>query len=434
MSFREKINVLRKKVKMYEQLGFTGPYQTMRLEGVNKVNIDEEINKIDFRLQFDPLQRQYKQQRENIISRTGEFFPIKTYKTISNLKNALWKLYEKTNSLQGVKPLHEQQKQIIQQLKEYGVKETNKSYEIKRISDLKRRVEKLSSKLTELKNQKFTIQAKILIVEHLDLQNILRMHGSSKSTESIDDSKETVRQAQDMINSKKDENLQTFEIELKNAPSKSNIDEAIQEYLDSKIHESTLIQYEVFDVKVMSNISIRKLPGKQYIPMRESTPLDLYMGQEGYSKESQFKYCVPDYIISYLQPYKAKLGIVKKLNIEYLFNLVKNDVLMNDNGSLSSEQRTIDDGFCSQDIQIISEDLGVSFICIDYFDDLIQKYSHQSKNTKVCLVFKCFNGHLYPIVDEGKRNSIIHTFASGKKLKPNEDEKEEQVFKEIQEY
>ena len=431
MSFIAKQKILRDKVKAYEALGFSAPYPSLRLEGVNKNNVNEEIKKMEFRLEFDPLYRQYNQYRDLIISKTGQYFAAKSYKTISHLKNALWKLFEKANELQGVQTLQNQQKELLQKLKEYGIKESNKSYAIKRIGDLKRRVEKLNSKLLELQKQSFIIQAKILIVDRPQNSNVLKMRGSTSDVEVINQNNIT-RQAQDMINSKKNETLQTFEIELNKAPSKANVDEAIREHIDSKIHESTLIQYEVFNVKVMVNQKIQNFPNKQFIPMKHESPLQLYMGKEGYSKETNFKNCVPDYIISFLQPYKSKLGIAKKLNIDYLFNLVKDEVLLSENGSFLS-QRTIEDGFCTQDIQIICSDLGVSFVCVDYYDDLIQKYSHQSTNTKVCLVFKCFNGHLYPITDEKKRKSITHTYALNSKLKPKEEEEEkERKFQEME--
>lgn len=154
-AFIQKRKFLRDQVKSYEALGFSAPYPSLRFEGINKSNIDAEIKSMQFRLEFDPLLRQYYQYRDLIISKTGQFFPAKSYKTITNLKNALWKLYEKANSLQGVKTLQDQQKQLISQLKEFGVKESTKTYNVSRIADLKRRVENLKMKVEQEKSKQW---------------------------------------------------------------------------------------------------------------------------------------------------------------------------------------------------------------------------------------------------------------------------------------
>lgn len=158
-SFALKQKSLRDKIKSYEALGFSSPYESLRLEGVNKSNIDNEISKMDHKLKFHPLQREYHEIRNLVISKTGVTIPYKTYKTIHNLKQAIFKLHAKNNELssQGVvKTLQQQQKEIIKQLKEFNISETNKRYNISKIAALRKRVDFLKKKLdTQIEESKW---------------------------------------------------------------------------------------------------------------------------------------------------------------------------------------------------------------------------------------------------------------------------------------
>jgi hypothetical protein len=149
-SYREKIKYLSLKNKEYVSLGgFSSIF-----EGVNKSTIDDKIEEIEIKLknrkiaqqvafEKSDLSRKYNEYRELLITKTGEYFKPKEYKTVANLKKAVKSLFEKSKTVIRTPSLYQQQQQLTQQLKEYGVKESNKSYELTRISDLKRRVEKL---------------------------------------------------------------------------------------------------------------------------------------------------------------------------------------------------------------------------------------------------------------------------------------------------
>lgn len=157
-TFQEKRKILLDKVKQYEALGFETKWKgNHRFPGVSKDTIDASIKYINKKLQkgtqqkseLNQLKSEMVQKRELLISKTGKFIPEKSYERVGNLRKALNAVNNQLSTLSNVETLQVQQRHLISQLREFGLKESNKSYQLTRISDLKRRVEKLHNLVRE---------------------------------------------------------------------------------------------------------------------------------------------------------------------------------------------------------------------------------------------------------------------------------------------